>query len=432
MLLNTQAVPHLNTEFVEPLLMLERSFIKEREAIEAWFKEQWLQTPPPVYGSVDLRNGGYKVAPIDMNLFPAGFNNLNPNFLPQASEAAKNSFERLSPNTQKILLIPEGHTRNVFYWRNVHTLQKLLEGAGFTVQFGTLDEEVLEPFVIQLDEGNSITLLPLKRENNRLQVAGFDPDVILLNNDLSSGIPAILQSLAQTILPPVELGWSQRLKSGHFQCYAMVVDDFAKRFNIDPWLLAPLFRQCGAVDFMQQEGTECLVSNVEALFVAIKEKYAQYQIPHQPFIIVKADAGTYGMAVMTVRDPEELHKLNRKQRTRMATTKGGQNVNKVIIQEGVHSFETIGDEQSVAEPVVYLLGTKVVGGFYRVHKDRGVDENLNSPGMHFEPIAFSQRCDTPCAQQAPGACQNRLYLYGIVARLSMLAAAREMKDHTIA
>lgn len=429
MLLNTQTVPQLNTEFIAPLLMLEQTFIREREAIEAWFKEQWQQTPPPVYGSVDLRNGGYKVAPIDMNLFPAGFNNLNPALLSHASEAAKNSFERLVPNAQKILLIPEEHTRNLFYWRNVQTLQKLLEGAGFTIQFGTLDEDVSEPFVIQLED-SAITLYPLKRNGNHLQVEQFDPDVILLNNDLSSGIPPVLQSLEQVILPPVELGWSQRLKSGHFQCYAAVADDFAARFKIDPWLLAPLFRQCGEVDFMQQEGTDCLVNNVDALFAAIKEKYAQYNIPHQPFIIVKADAGTYGMAVMTVRDPDELRKLNRKQRTRMATTKGGQNVNKVIIQEGVHTFETIGDEQSVAEPVVYLMGTKVVGGFYRVHKDRGVDENLNSPGMHFEPIAFSQRCDNPCAQQAPDACQNRLYLYGIVARLSMLAAAREMKDHT--
>jgi glutamate--cysteine ligase len=120
--------------------------------------------------------------------------------------------------------------------------------------------------------------------------------------------------------------------------------------------------------------------------------------------------------------------MNRKLRTRMATTKGGQTVNRVIIQEGVYTFETIGQEQAVAEPVVYLWGSHVVGGFYRVHQDRGVDENLNSPGMRFEPIAFPQPCDQPCDKSEPNACQNRLYIYGIVAQLSMLAAAREIKD----
>ena len=112
----------------------------------------------------------------------------------------------------------------------------------------------------------------------------------------------------------------------------------------------------------------------------------------------------------------------------MSTTKGGQPVHRVIIQEGVYTFETIGPEHAVAEPVVYLWGSCVVGGFYRVHKDRGADENLNAPGMHFEPLAFAQTCNEPCARYEPDACQNRFYTYGIVAQLSMLAAAREMKD----
>ncbi|MET0218674.1 MAG: glutamate--cysteine ligase, partial [Burkholderiales bacterium] len=34
---------------------------------------------------------------------------------------------------------------------------------------------------------------------------------------------------------------------------------------------------------------------------------------------------------------------------------------------------------AVAEPVVYMMD---FGGFYRVHNDRGTDENLNAPAMH--------------------------------------------------
>ncbi len=69
------------------------------------------------------------------------------------------------------------------------------------------------------------------------------------------------------------------------------------------------------------------------------------------------------------------------------------------------------------------MGQQCVGGFYRVHKDRGVDENLNAPGMHFEPLAFAKQCHLTRAQDE---CQNRFYAYGVVARLSMLAAAREL------
>jgi glutamate--cysteine ligase len=105
-------------------------------------------------------------------------------------------------------------------------------------------------------------------------------------------------------------------------------------------------------------------------------------------------------------------------------------VGRVIIQEGVYTFETIGDEHAVVEPVVYLWGEEAVGGFYRIHNNRGIDENLNTPGMHFKPMAFSSPCNEPCRDQKPAekSCENRYYAYGVVARLSMLAASYEMRD----
>ena len=74
------------------------------------------------------------------------------------------------------------------------------------------------------------------------------------------------------------------MKSEHFQYYAEVVAEFAKQLNIDPWLIAPLFRHCGEIDFMQQEGMECLIANAEMLFAEIQKKYDEYHIPHQPFL----------------------------------------------------------------------------------------------------------------------------------------------------
>ncbi|TAK75180.1 MAG: glutamate--cysteine ligase [Gammaproteobacteria bacterium] len=428
MLANSLIIPQLNTTFVEPLRFLERHFLSRHRMIDEWFHQQWQLTTPPVYGSVDLRNAGFKLAPIDMNLFPAGFNNLNPDFLSLAIKSAAKVIHQFIPEAKRIMIIPESHTRNLLYWENVHILQTILTQAQFEVRLGTLIEDIKTPMDIVLPSGKKVVIEPLRRQQDELHLADFTPDLILLNNDLSEGIPDILRHLKTPLIPPAELGWSQRLKSEHFQYYAGVVEEFAKKVDIDPWLIAPLFRHCGRIDFMQQEGMECLVINAEKLFAEIKAKYAEYNIPHQPFLIVKADAGTYGMAVMTVRNVEELKSMNRKQRTRMSMTKGGQPVHRVIIQEGVYTFETIGPEQAVAEPVVYLWGECVVGGFYRVHKERGVDENLNAPGMHFEPLAFSQTCNDPNEEMDPDACQNRFYTYGVVAQLSMLAAAREINE----
>lgn len=422
------STPELNTKVKEPLRLLERHLLSRHDLIEKWFADQWQQSMAPMYGSVDLRNAGFKLAPIDMNLFPAGFNNLNPGFLCSSAEAAKKIIEKMVPAAKNILVIPESHTRNLNYWENVHTLKNILETAGLTPRFGLLSEDAPITQEINLPSGNKVTAERLQRTNNKLQLNDFIPDVVLLNNDLSDGIPEILQNLEQALIPPAELGWSQRLKSGHFQYYKKVADEFAALTDIDPWLVAPLFRHCGKIDFMAKDGMECVISNAEKLFADLTAKYAEYNIPYQPFLIVKADAGTYGMAVMTVRNVDELKNMNRKQRTRMSSIKGGQPVRRVIIQEGVYTFETIGPTQAVAEPVVYLWGECVVGGFYRVHKERSIDENLNTPGMHFEPLAFEKSCNDPCNEIDPDATQNRYYVYGIVAQLSMLAAAREIAD----
>ncbi len=419
----------LNTDMVEPLYTLERTLLGQCQAIKNWFEREWQRTRPPVYGSVDLRNAGFKLAPIDMNLFPAGFNNLNPDHFNLSVAAAQKAIKNWVPEAKKILLIPEAHTRNLFYWSNIATLTDILEKAGFDVRLGSFDDAFQTAQTITLPEGRDVSVLPIKREGNHLSLDGFHPDVLLLNNDLSGGIPPILQQLAQPLLPPPELGWGHRLKSTHFQHYAAVVQEFASAMGVNPWLMAPLFRSCDAIDFMSQTGMDELIQHASDLFAEIEAQYQAYGIKQQPFLVVKADAGTYGMAVMTVRHIDELKSMNRKQRTRMATTKGNQPVRNVIIQEGVYTVETVGEDQAVAEPVVYLWGSEVVGGFYRVHKDKGIDESLNAPGMAFQPLAFEQTCNKPDVTLKPDACCNRFFIYGVIARLSMLAAAREMTIH---
>jgi glutamate--cysteine ligase len=190
------------------------------------------------------------------------------------------------------------------------------------------------------------------------------------------------------------------------------------------WQIFPLFSDCGEIDFIQKDGIECLINKTEELLRQIQLKYNQYNIEHKPFVIIKADAGTYGMAVMTVTDPQQLNNLNRKQRTSMSMRKGGMSVNRVILQEGVYTFETIGENQATAEPVVYMIGQHVVGGFYRVHQSRNIDESLNAPGMHFEQLAFSECCNNPDSRHNHLA-QNQFYVYSVIARLALLASCKE-------
>ena len=205
--------------------------------------------------------------------------------------------------------------------------------------------------------------------------------VVLLNNDLSAGIPEILKNIDQPILPPLHGGWATRLKSNHFTAYDEVASEFGKLIGIDPWLINPMFNQCGEVNFAEGTGMECLKTNVDALLTKIKRKYKEYGINEKPFVIVKADNGTYGMGIMTVRDPKDLAELNRKTRNKMSVIKDGQEVSEVILQEGVPTYERVND--AVAEPVVYMIDRYVVGGFYRIHAELGADENLSAPGSSF-------------------------------------------------
>lgn len=419
------AVPHLTTALTGPLLELESRILAAQPQIEHWFRSQWNAHAVPFYGSVDLRNSGFKLAPVDMNLFPGGFNNLNPDFTPLAVQAAQSAVEKVCPEARSLLLIPENHTRNTFYLQNVATLVHIFEQAGLKVRLGTLNPEITAPTELVAANGALVTVEPIVRHGNRLTLAdGFNPCVVLLNNDLSSGLPELLKGLEQHLLPPLHAGWAVRRKTNHFAAYDRVADEFARLISIDPWLINPYFAHCTGLDFHARQGEDTLAETVETMLAKIAAKYREYGIDQEPFVIVKADAGTYGMGVMTVKHPDDVRGLNRKARNKMAVVKEGLEVSEVIVQEGVYTFESI--EDAVAEPVVYMMDRFVIGGFYRVHTGRGVDENLNAPGMQFLPLSFETAC-LPDRNATPDCPPNRFYAYGVIARLALLAAALELE-----
>jgi glutamate--cysteine ligase len=420
-------VPHLITALTGPINELEQRILESMPAIERWFRLEWMEHTPPFYSSVDLRNAGFKLAPVDTNLFPGGWNNLTPEMLPLAVQAAMAAIEKICPEAKNLLLVPERHTRNTFYLANVQRLLQIFHQAGLNVRLGTLDPEIKAPTPLALADGSTITLEPLQRTRGRLGTKDFDPCTVLLNNDLSAGVPKVLEGLhEQYLLPPLHAGWAIRRKTNHFQSYEEVAKKFAKLLGMDSWLINPMFTQCGEVNFAEGSGIECVQSNTDALLAKVRRKYKEYGINEKPFVVVKADNGTYGMGIMTVRDAKELEALNRRTKNKMSVIKDGQEVTEVIIQEGVPTYERVND--AVAEPVVYMLDRYVVGGFYRVHAERGIDENLNAPGSAFVPLAFAESTHLPHVGAKPGAsAPNRFYMYGVIARLAMVAASYELE-----
>ena len=298
------AVPHLTTALSGPILALEKRILEAMPAIEHWLRGKWQQHTIPFYCSVDLRNSGFKLAPVDTNLFPGGFNNLNTDFLPLCVQAMMAAVEKICPEAHSILIIPESHTRNIYYLQNVHVLERIMRHAGLNIRIGSLIPEITEPTPINLPDGNTLLLEPIVRKGNRLSVGNFDPCAILLNNDLSSGIPDSLKNLDQIIIPPIHAGWTTRLKSQHFTAYDRVAQEFAELIGIDTWLINPYFNSCGKIDFHEEKGVDCVAATVDEILSNIKEKYTQYGVKEEPFVIVKADAGTYGMGIMTVKDGE--------------------------------------------------------------------------------------------------------------------------------
>jgi glutamate--cysteine ligase len=421
-------VPHLVTALTGPINELEQRVLDSTPAIERWFRLEWMEHTPPFYSSVDIRNAGFKLAPVDTNLYPGGWNNLTQEMLPLAVQAAQAAIEKICPEARNLLVIPENHSRNTFYLANVAQLVRIFHMAGLNVRVGSIDPAIKSPKKIELPNGETVCLEPVARSKRRLGLKHFDPCTILLNTDLSAGTPGILEDLhEQYLLPPLHAGWSVRRKSNHFHSYEEVSKRFGKLLGIDPWLINPMYAKAAEVSFATGQGIDVLTSHVDALLTKVRRKYKEYGINEKPFVVVKTDNGSPGLGVMTVRDAKEIEPLVRRPRAGKAgAARDGQEPCDLIVQEGVLTNERV--HNGVAEPVVYMMDRYVVGGFYRVHPERAPDQNLNLPGASFVPLAFSESAHLPQPGAKPGAsAPNRFYMYGVIGRLAMVAASYELE-----
>lgn len=355
--------------------------------------------PPHLFTSVDIRNAGFKIAPVDTNIFPAGWHLLS-------SEGTQNAVERMAayladklPACQKVGIVAENFSRNEHYWKNVQALEQIIVKAGRQVVVGVTDPEIAVAKPVP-------NLQHISKTVDRLQFGSETPCIIISNRDFASGAPDEFKNIKQPAFPPVAMGWYRRRKSAHFAAYDQIARKYAEANNFDPWLISTYHEVCGPVDFKNKIGLECVAKYVDAVLAKIATKYAEYGIAQTPYVFVKADSGSFGMGIMTARSGAEVLEVNKNLRKKMSTTKESLSIEQVLIQEGVPTIQRF--EGKTAESMVYLVAGEPVDSFLRVNDAKDSFENLNSSGMSF----------------ASNSEKSELTL--TIARLAAIAAANEV------
>jgi glutamate--cysteine ligase len=399
------------------LELLKNLLAQHCDEVTAWLDARRMESGAPFYSSVDLRHSGFKLAPVDTNLFPAGFNKLSAAARQRAALYAKDRFSRCAQTIERVLIIPENHTRNIGYIDNLAALKSILEAAGAKVEIGSLIATDA-PILVTTSDGQSLQELPLARERSMLVTSsGFTPQLIVINNDLTSGLPEILRGVTQPMAPRPSQGWHRRRKSIHFDAYDKLAREFAEIFQIDPWLITSESHKCGRVNFSEKQGLECVAMGVEKVLHRMRAHYAEYGITEEPYVYVKSDAGTYGMGITTVKSGDEMLEINKKLRNKMNVIKEGVQSTEVVIQEGIPTIDAI--DGAPAEPMLYLMDGHAVGGAYRVNKERDAQNNLNATGMEFVGMCDEGETGTVTMPSC------RFGALGLVAEIASLAAPLE-------
>ena len=404
---------------------MSAKIITTKEELDGFICHNWNETnkyieslkvnlPIPFYTSVDSRESKTKYAPVEHNMYPAGFNNVCAIDLRESVPVIKNTILKMNSSAKIVGIIPESHTKNLFYLDHLSTLSSLVKGAGFEVRIFTFDPNVFEEgqSTLQLTShsGNAVIITKPEIRDNQIFVDGEKLDAVIMNNDQSNPLPVTWNGIHTPISPSPEIGWFRRQKNIHFSFYQKVVSQFAEHFNIDCNLLHARFRAVDQVDFETKEGLEPLAITVDEL---IKE------IGPESKVFVKASQGTYGMGISVVSSGDEIRNMNRKTRNKMDVGKNAIKFTSVLVQEGVETI--IKYDDSPAEITIYLVDGQCIGGFMRANAEKDSLGNLNSKGMVFRKLCMSN-----ISQDDDHKCKEAIY--SIVARLSTIAAAHEIKE----
>ena len=399
----------------------------KQEEIHRWLESYEGAKELPLYSSVDIRNAGFKAAVVDTNIFPAGFNNVCEHGLKDSEGLMRAAINKRVPGCKNILIIAEEHTRNTWYLENVRILEHIIREAGFKAKIATFlgeqpdfceSEKCVE---LETATGKSVKIYCFNNILKEYEAGREQFDLIIMNNDLTSGIPEILSQSKIPIYPSIQAGWHSRLKSHHFGHTRDLMADFGRIIDVDPWFFSCLFNSVEGVDVNDEQGRVKLGAAAEALFAEIRAKYNEHQIEEKPYIFVKSDSGTYGMGIHMIEHPDEIVKINRKVKNKLHVGKSGKVIQRYLLQEGVPTIYSI--NQEICEVCIYQIENQLIGGFYRSQSGKGQRDNLNSSGMEFKKMCphLSKYGDCGVHHDV-----NVFDVYRILARIAGIAAHREI------
>ncbi len=387
----------------------------KREEITAWMRAKRAEVPIPIYGSVDVRDAGWKVGVVDANHFPAGFNNVAKEELEHLAQLFAEHLGRTHPGCKWVHLLPESHTRNQAYVENIASIKTMIEHAGYQCTVGSL---ALNEFASLHGITGPLMLTNVEvDEHDTLTVNGQRPDLILLNNDLTEGaIPGLASA---TTTPPPQMGWHRRRKSEHYIALQPYVEEVASILQIDPWHLMPEWMVSEDKCLTEEPCKRRLAGEINAFLDRLRAKYQSMGIDREPKVVFKNDSGTYGLGVMVLSSGDEILNLSNRKANKLRYAKGGASVENYLIQEGIPTVLTTEDNETL-EPVVYLVDGEAASWFYRINGKKSDMENLNSPSARFENY---EGTTNPYLTDAHG-------WHALVAELSMLAMGAEAMRQT--
>ncbi len=396
---------------IENKIDLEDFISKNWNEINQYINEKMKGLPIPIYCSTDIRESNEKFAPIDHNMYPAGFNNLCTYDLNHCTDVFSKILKERDSKTKNIAIIVESHTKNKFYLDNIAILNKIIRDAGFNSTLISFDEKLFD------DNQKSIKIISHSKYEVEIHKAEIKDDFInannknidltILNNDQSNPIKQNFQSIETIVIPSPKLGWHYREKAKFFKHYKEVIDNFSDKFSINKNLLQAKYKSIYNIDFSNKEGLDYLAKNVDHLI---------NNIGKDSKVFVKANKGTYGMGIIVVKSGEEIIHMNRKTRNKMDIGKNKIKFNSVLIQEGIETCLKYNNDP--AEVTIYLIGGKSVGGFMRTNSKKTSNSNLNSQGMIFRKYCISEIREN-------NDHQSKEATYSVIARLATLASGYE-------
>jgi len=394
---------------------LHQQICNNQDKLTKWFEENFAKYSYPIYTSFDMRDSGEKVAPVDANIFPAGFNNICEVDREGAKDLFKSYIGNNYPEAKTILLLAEEHTNNLFYLENVSTIKHQLEEAGYFVYI-SIPSNLDEKNALETSTGKKIELYPWALKENCLCVDNKKIDLVVCNNDFTKKTDVWLENVKTPITPSLKLGWYQRKKSDFFNNYNNLAAQFAELIQVDPKLLQIITEKHSDFDIGSEDSAKKLAEHCQDILDKLSKNYQAMGVKQKPYLFVKNNSGTYGLGVTKVESAEEVLAWNYKTRKKMKAVKGGGSISEVIIQEGISTYIT--SEDLTAEPTIYLVGNQLAGGFLRAHSKKGALDSLNSPGA-----VYKRLCVTDLKIDVSGSPMENVY--GWLARLSLIAVAQE-------